>query len=376
MRRRKALLVLLTAYVFFLLTACMSKASNTFQNQNLNNGQNQQQNQAQENDPGQEQAGDQVQAGVQTQAETQEQDPGKLHGTVDYVLQSTGNSISALNTDNTGNFPNDEDTGQHKGSDNEQDIADNKYGISDEQHGGSPAAITPEAPRLVAHAGGDIYGIRMTNSLQALNKSYAEGFRFIEMDISLTSDGIPVLLHDWGNANWFAGIKYSTEQPEYKDFIKRTGILGLEFMDLNKLAQWLAKHDDAYIITDIKENNVEILGYIRENYPEASERIIPQIYYPEEYEPVRNLGYEHIILTLYRIKTIGDEIFEFCSEQPLFGLTIAQSRAEPELLEKYSELGIPIYIHTINDYNEYIKLRDKGAYGVYTDYFEPLHWVE
>jgi len=39
-------------------------------------------------------------------------------------------------------------------------------------------------------------------------------------------------------------------------------------------------------------------------------------------------------------------------------------------------LGIPVFVHTVNDYNEYVKVRDNGAYGVYTDYFEPLHWVE
>ncbi len=353
----------------------MRTVSYTFQNPD--NSQIQQQNQAQDHDPGQEQAGAQVQAGVEIQAEAQDQDPGKLHGTVDYVLQRTGNSISALNTDHTGNTANDEDAGQHGGIGDEQDIADNRYGISDKQHDRSnPAVITPAAPRLVAHAGGDIYGIRMTNSLQALNKSYEEGFRYIEMDISLTSDGIPVFIHDWGNANWFAGIKYSTEEYGYEDFKKRTGILGLEFMDLDKLELWLEMHDDAYIITDIKENNVEVLGYIRNNYPEASKKIIPQIYSLDEYEPVKNLGYEHIILTLYRIETIGDDVFEFCSEQPLFGLTMSQSRAKTDSLKKFSDLGIPVFVHTVNDYNEYVKVRDNGAYGVYTDYFEPLHWVE
>ena len=81
--------------------------------------------------------------------------------------------------------------------------------------GGNSPDIPLTAPRLIAHAGGDIYGIRMTNSLQALDRSYEEGFRFIEVDICLTSDGVPVLLHDWGNANWFAGIGYSTEQPHW-----------------------------------------------------------------------------------------------------------------------------------------------------------------
>ena len=46
------------------------------------------------------------------------------------------------------------------------------------------------------------------------------------------------------------------------------------------------------------------------------------------------------------------------------------------MLTKCSSLSVPVYVHTINDYYIYIKLRDNGAYGVYTDYFQPSEWVE
>ena len=58
----------------------------------------------------------------------------------------------------------------------------------------------------------DLEPLKDLEQLESLDRSYEEGFRFIEVDICLTSDGVPVLLHDWGNANWFAGIGYSTEQ--------------------------------------------------------------------------------------------------------------------------------------------------------------------
>jgi len=342
MKRKRAVPLLVSLSVFLLLTACTGKSATTFGDQKPDMDQDQQQDSIQNGDAMQ------VQQEALVYVQGQEQEQEEEH-------------------ENT--LANEQANTQ---VDTQDQIPDNAYGMRKDT--GETMAVT--APRLIAHAGGDIHGIRMTNSRQALDRSYDEGFRFIEVDICLTSDGVPVLLHDWGNANWFAGIKYSTEQPEYEDFKKRTGILGLEFMDLDMLARWLASHDDAYIITDIKQDNIEILGHIRENYPEASKRIIPQIYSPDEYEPVRELGYENIILTLYRMETVGDDVFEFCSENPLFGLTMAKSRAETGLLEKYSELGIPVYVHTINDYNEYIKLRDSGAYGVYTDFFEPSNWVE
>lgn len=236
--------------------------------------------------------------------------------------------------------------------------------------------ITPGAPRLIAHAGGDVYGIRMTNSLQAMDNSYDEGFRIFEADISFTSDGVPVLAHDWGNANWFMDIEYSKLAPTHEEFKSREPILGLEMMDMDRLAVWLAEHSDAYVITDVKADNIYTLSLIKEKYPDIIGRLIPQIYSFHEYDKVKELGYSYIILTLYRMKYPADEVYKFCENHPLFALTLTAEKAAMEAIEKYSGLGIPIYAHTVNDYNEYIKLRDLGIHGVYTDYFEPAEWVE
>lgn len=233
-----------------------------------------------------------------------------------------------------------------------------------------------EAPRLIAHAGGEIYGLRLTHSVEALDNSYNKGFRFIEADISRTSDGIPVLVHDWGNANWLMDVRYSDKAPSYKEFKSRDAILDLHLMDLDMLAEWLARHDDAYIVTDVKDDNEGVLRLIKNKYPKVYGRFIPQIYSFNEYKPIRKLGYECIILTLYRIEAADDEIIDFCKSNPLFALTLSYEKASQGALEKFSELNIPIYVHTVNDYNTYIKLRDRGAYGIYTDYFQPSKWIE
>ena len=238
MRQRKALMVLLFTSVFLLLAACMSKASYTFQNQNLDNYQHRQQDPAQDqnSDNEQEQTRPLVSADAQVQMQEREQEqerdhnPEQLHRIADNVLPSIGNIIAVSHTRNAESTRKDENISrpdasgyQHVGSNDRNGGSDHLHsGIddrsdssNDEYSGGNSPDIPLTAPRLIAHAGGDIYGIRMTNSLQALDRSYEEGFRFIEVDICLTSDGVPVLLHDWGNANWFAGIGYSTEQPHW-----------------------------------------------------------------------------------------------------------------------------------------------------------------
>jgi glycerophosphoryl diester phosphodiesterase len=232
------------------------------------------------------------------------------------------------------------------------------------------------APRLIAHAGGDIYGIKMTNSRQALDKSYEEGFRFFELDISTASDGIPVLVHDWDIGKLLVNKVDDPMHPTSKELKSGKTLLNLEIMDLHKLAKWVSRNKDAYVITDIKDNNIKMLQILKENHPEIISRIIPQIYKFEEYEPVKNMGFTNIILTLYRLKVTDQEIISFCERNTLFALTVSIQRATSEFLNKYSVLKIPLYVHTINEYDSYVKLRRAGVYGVYTDYFQPDKWAE
>ena len=230
--------------------------------------------------------------------------------------------------------------------------------------------------RLIAHAGGEVYGIRITNSLQALDNSYEKGFRFFELDFEWTSDGVPVILHDWGHANWFFNIKYSTKAHTYKEFKNLKPILGLKIMDLKDLSNWLENHKDAYIITDVKSENIKLLQLLEDDYPNIKNQIIPQIYSFDQYDKVKNLGYSNIILTLYKLEATDEEILNFCKETDLLAVTMYESKGFTDLPKKLSEIGIKSYVHTINDYNVYVKLRDNGVFGVYTDYFQPNNWVE
>ena len=50
---------------------------------------------------------------------------------------------------------------------------------------------------LIAHAGGEIDGYVYTNSLEALQQAASRGYKFIELDLLLTSDSVLVAAHSW-----------------------------------------------------------------------------------------------------------------------------------------------------------------------------------
>lgn len=233
--------------------------------------------------------------------------------------------------------------------------------------------IAPE--ELVAHAGGAVYGFRRTNSLEAIDNSYRKGFKFFELDFEWTKDRHPVLIHDWD-----AMVKrlFMSKPKVYTldEFHKAKTFKNFTLLDMKSLYEWLLKHEDVYIVTDIKKDNIRMLTHIKTRYPGIQRQIIPQIYKLEEYEPVRKLGYDNIILTLYCMDKPESEIVKFVGENELFAVTMDEKQgfsALPNLLKENNTLS---YVYTINDLATAENLKKNGVFGIYTDYFEPAHWAK
>lgn len=114
--------------------------------------------------------------------------------------------------------------------------------------------------QIIAHAGGEIAGLRYTNTLEALNLSYAKGARLFELDFIETSDGKLVAGHDW------AMVK---QQAHYSGIIDDRPLSEREFLSLQpfqpralrsyqlytplgmkRINAWFQQHPDAVLITD------------------------------------------------------------------------------------------------------------------------------
>ena len=134
-----------------------------------------------------------------------------------------------------------------------------------------------EHPRLIAHAGGAIYGYRLTNSLEALDRAWEGGFRFIELDFERSSDGEIVLIHDWeAMAERLLGAE---GQRRKADFLAADALAGLTLLDLAGLLDWLGAHPGCQIITDADLSMPEPTPV-----PPGTETPVPLI--PEYPEPI------------------------------------------------------------------------------------------
>ncbi len=240
--------------------------------------------------------------------------------------------------------------------------------------------------KLVAHAMGGIGDDTITNSLEAFLENYEKGFRVFEVDLQYTTDGKLVAIHDFGNPyvnKW--NYKYDPQLQDgditYEEF-KNNVVFGaytpLSFEDVVKL---MVQYPDVYIIMDTKyvdPRNVtrqfnDIINTVNSIDSTVMNRIIPQVYNYDMFYLVDNIyNFNSYIITLYQMENLNyDELTNFVYENGIEVVVADEYTATKELMDKLSSVGVKTYVHTINDINKMIEIKNKGAYGFYTDFVTP-----
>jgi glycerophosphoryl diester phosphodiesterase len=243
---------------------------------------------------------------------------------------------------------------------------------SSEQQNGRISLSRASNPILIAHGAGEIENLRCTNTLEALDQNYTKGYRYFEIDLCWTTDRRLVLIHDWKKTfkTLFMNAK---AQPTLENFESMRMVHNLTQMPIRSLYRWLSKHHDAYIITDVKTQNLKALSVIAKTAGVLlKERFIPQIYNPNELKPVEKMGFKDVILTLYRSDLTDTELFKFVNKNSVFAVTIPVRKAFSfGWMGDLRKKGVSIYAHTVNRIDVFEYLRKKGVYGVYTDTILP-----
>ncbi|MBQ9428470.1 MAG: hypothetical protein IJU41_02870 [Clostridia bacterium] len=232
-----------------------------------------------------------------------------------------------------------------------------------------PVTLT-DLPQKIIHAGGSIGGYTGSNAKEAMDLSYAAGYRILEMDLLFSADGIPVCLHDW--SRFYSNTL--SDKPSTAAEFEEAKIFNLyTSMSMRRLADWLYEHPDVRIVTDVKDDNVGMLRYIADRYPDLVCRFLPQIYDRGEFAAVRALGYTDIIFTLYKLtdyaeKTDAPSIADFAKRVGLLAVTADKDLASEDFIAAFTSAGVPLYVHTVNRPEAQESCYAAGITGVYTDY--------
>ncbi len=236
---------------------------------------------------------------------------------------------------------------------------------------------------LVAHALGNAGSYTYTNTKDALEESVAEGYKTLEVDLSLTSDGEVVCRHTWYSDEF--GVSYDGEIPDLATFEREKYYGELTPLTGRGLLEYWAEHPELYFVTDVKQDeNTNLLEVLEKLVDLAEEtgnealldHLIVQLYAIEDYDKINAIyPVKHWLFTTYQLSdTQGAEVeaAAFASEKGFGVLTVpAWCMGSDYFIELTQEYGLNLFIHTIDKYEDVERASRRGIYGYYSDFLIP-----
>ena len=229
----------------------------------------------------------------------------------------------------------------------------------------------------IVHAGGYIENengetVNYTSSMEAINNCYEQGNRFCEIDFLISTDGELVCAHAWDQLYREDGtqVENAVSLEEFKNCRMENSFTPMSGADL---IEFMRTHEDIYIITDIKDDNIGGCKKLAEACPDLKERFIIQIYHENEGYKIEELGFQNIIYTLYR--TQENERTEAAlkaaaKKHYLIAFTIKKAWIDENIIKVADSVDTPVFTHTVNEPEEMRTFSELGVTGFYSDLVE------
>lgn len=135
-----------------------------------------------------------------------------------------------------------------------------------EEKDGAEAQLVGATPILIAHRG--YSGRYPENTLLAYQAAYQHGARFMECDLQLTQDRVPVVHHDVSLMR-MAGVDLDIRDTKVKQFKSMKATYAARFEDefadnkfttFRKMCKWLKQHPDVTMFVEIKQESIDRFG--------------------------------------------------------------------------------------------------------------------
>lgn len=239
----------------------------------------------------------------------------------------------------------------------------------------------------VAHALGGIDGFAYTDSKEALENSYNNGFRLFEVDVKLTSDEKLVCVHGWSKSDYEKrlGWEYNEDNAvmDYDTFMSSKIRGQYTTMSFKDLAEFIEENNDIYIMIDIGSKSYEetkkIYTKIVEdcnNNSKILQRLIVGGHTKSMIKAVKEC-YNFKLINLYwanddkreeSIKT-KEKFVKYCKNNGISSLSISTDNYTDEFGEYMKKNNMIVYVFTENDEDKATQIL-QNADLVGTDFIE------
>ena len=225
----------------------------------------------------------------------------------------------------------------------------------------------PNNNRYIAHAGGEINGVKSTNSKDALDLNYKNGFRLFELDIIETADKKLVAAHDW--KMWARFTDYNGALPPTLAEFKKHKIYGdYHTLDMDGINTWFKNHPDAILVTDKVNDPIAFAKAFVDK-----SRLIMELFSQMAIEEAAAHGIQTMISQDPLMQIKGDKIDYLAINNIKY---VAVSRriisGKTKLMLRLKEQGIKVYVYNVNfdpgKDEKYVYDNELGlVYGMYAD---------
>lgn len=228
---------------------------------------------------------------------------------------------------------------------------------------GSPSSqilSKTKSDMIIAHAGGEIDGIKYTNSLEAVNQSIKLGANFIELDLRTTSDGVIVAVHDWNEFKSMTGNQLADVPLNLQDFKCSKYSYKYSTLTINDVIK-LLENNQVYLVTDKIDNLVLLKETLGIN---NLSKVVVEVFTIEKYNEAISLGFDSIALNVNLKKIFIDNWLSLNKIKAITysGDLVEESTIARRNAEKIDQMGIFSLVYYSKDPKSFLPLENIKVY--------------
>lgn len=223
---------------------------------------------------------------------------------------------------------------------------------------------------------GDIDGLRITNSLEALRCNYKRGFRWFDVDVSITADGELVCIRK-GNERR-AGLPQRVADLPVAEVEGKLYAQRFPITRLSTLLQETDRLGDVVLVLDtggwsarVEQALSRTLGY----GPKHATRIVLQVSAEMDVKSITTLSQEigaSVVVKLRGLKEDDAKVEALVKKASPLAVVASNERFTPWLAQRLHALQTPLLVSAVNEHADVARLTLAGADGFYTDRYLPF----
>lgn len=242
-------------------------------------------------------------------------------------------------------------------------------GDGQQSHASRPSNWPTNAAGFIAHGGGGIDDKTNTDSVEAVASSISRGYRMIELDLLITTDGFIVAAHDWKSFRQRTGHAPDaiTDQPlSLAEFHSRKIDGRYTPLDEEAIRSIFQKRPDLILVTD----KIRDFSRLVKAFP-FQERVIVEVFSLQEVSRAKVSGVVNPMLSIGNLEASLGLILE----QPVrhVALSTGELLRCPGAARKIVESGRSVFAFTSDDASLMESHIGTHVSAFYSDFWHVAH---